>query len=129
MILSDSNRAYAVTFGSDKPGKAANLFRVPNRQTLQRIIQDITMGRQLFQTVPTSTPPLAALNTLTRPQLTEYVGRRSPGRRIFANDAKAGKDLLASGQVTISLTGERDHNTAMGAAGTTLGASLTVGTV
>src|SRR5882724_3517427 len=87
------------------------------------------MGRQLFQDGPYIDPPLAALTTLTATTI-EDLWAGITWTPIFANDAKAGKIYCVRAGGTISLTGGTAIITPQwGPAGTTLGASLTVGTV
>lgn len=87
------------------------------------------MGRQLFADGPYIDPPVAALGTLSASTIEDLW----PGitwTPIFANDAKAGKIYCVRAGGTISLTGGTGIITPQwGPAGTTLGASLTVGTV
>lgn len=87
------------------------------------------MGRQLFNDGPFTDPPLANLATLTATTIEDlWAGiQYTP---IFANDPKAGKIYCVRAGGTISLTGGTAIITPQwGPAGTTLGVSLTVGTV
>ncbi len=87
------------------------------------------MGRQLFQDGPYIDPPVANLGTLTGTTI-EDIWAGITWTPIFANDAKAGKIYCVRAGGTISLTGGTAIITPQwGPAGTTLGASLTVGTV
>ncbi len=87
------------------------------------------MGRQLFQEGPYVDPPIANLTTLTSTSI-EDIWAGITYTPIFANDAKAGKIYCVRAGGTISLTGGTFIVTPQwGPAGTTLGASLTVGTV
>ena len=87
------------------------------------------MGRQLFQDGPYVDAPVAALVTLSSTSIEDLW----PGitwTPIFANDAKAGKIYCVRATGTVSLTGGTAIITPQwGPAGTTLGVSLTVGTV
>lgn len=87
------------------------------------------MGRQLFQDGPYVDAPVAPLTALTATTIEDLW----PGitwTPIFANDAKAGKIYCVRAGGTISLTGGTAIITPQwGPAGTTLGVSLTVGTV
>lgn len=87
------------------------------------------MGRQLFADGPYIDPPVAPLTALTATTIEDLW----PGitwTPIFANDAKAGRIYCVRAFGTISLTGGTAIITPQwGPAGTTLGASLTVGTV
>lgn len=87
------------------------------------------MGRQLFQDGPYIDQPVAPLGTLSSTSIEDMW----PGitwTPIFANDAKAGKVYCVRAGGTISLTGGTAIITPQwGPAGTTLGVSLTVGTV
>lgn len=87
------------------------------------------MARQLFQDGPYIDPPVAALGALSSTSIEDMW----PGitwTPIFANDAKAGKIYCVRAFGTISLTGGTAIITPQwGPAGTTLGVSLTVGTV
>ena len=87
------------------------------------------MGRQLFQDGPYVDAPVAPLGTLSATTIEDMW----PGitwTPIFANDAKAGKIYCVRAGGTISLTGGTGIITPQwGPAGTTLGVSLTVGTV
>lgn len=87
------------------------------------------MGRQLFQEGPYIDPPVANLTTLTATTIEDLW----PGitwTPIFANEAKAGRIYIVEAGGTISLTGGTGIITPQwGPAGTTLGVSLTVGTV
>lgn len=90
---------------------------------------DIRMGRQQFADGPYVDPPVANLATLSATTIEDLW----PGitwTPIFANDAKAHKIYCVRAGGTISLTGGTGIITPQwGPAGTTLGASLTVGTV
>lgn len=87
------------------------------------------MARQLFSDGPYIDPPVAAIGALSSTSIEDMW----PGIRwtpIFANDAKAGKIYCLRAGGTISLTGGTAIITPQwGPAGTTLGVSLTVGTV
>lgn len=87
------------------------------------------MGRQLFQDGPYIDAPVAPLATLSGTTIEDMW----PGitwTPIFANDAKAGKIYCVRAFGTLSLTGGTAIITPQwGPAGTTLGVSLTVGTV
>lgn len=87
------------------------------------------MARTLFQDGPFIDPPVAAITALTATTIEDCW----PGitwTPIFANDAKAGKIYCVRAGGTISLTGGTAIITPQwGPAGTTLGVSLTVGTV
>jgi hypothetical protein len=87
------------------------------------------MGRQLFGDGPYIDPPVANLSTLTATTI-EDLWAGITWTPIFANDAKAGKIYCVRAGGTISLTGGTAIITPQwGPAGTTLGVSLTVGTV
>lgn len=87
------------------------------------------MGRQLFQDGPYIDSPIANLTTLTATTI-EDMWSGIQYTPIFANDAKVGKIYCVRAGGTISLTGGTAIITPQwGPAGTTLGASLTVGTV
>ena len=87
------------------------------------------MARQYFQDGPYIDAPVAALGTLSSTSIEDCW----PGitwTPIFANDAHAGKVYCVRAGGTLSLTGGTAIITPQwGPAGTTLGASLTVGTV
>lgn len=87
------------------------------------------MGRQVFTDGPYVDAPVADLTTLTSTSIEDIW----PGIRwtpIYANDAKAGKVYHVVATGTLSLTGGTMIITPQwGPAGTTLGVSLTVGTV
>ena len=87
------------------------------------------MGRQYFQDGPYIDAPVAPLTTLSSTSIEDMW----PGitwTPIFANDAKAGKIYCVRAGGTISLTGGTAIITPQwGPAGTSLGVSLTVGTV
>lgn len=86
-------------------------------------------GRQLFQDGPYVDPPVANVitNTLTT---IEDMWAGITWTPIFANDAKAGKIYCVRAGGTISLTGGTGIITPQwGPAGTTMGVSLTQGTV
>src|SRR6266704_6015954 len=87
------------------------------------------MARQYFGDGPFIDPPVAPLATLSATTIEDLW----PGitfTPIFANDAKAGKIYCVRAGGTISLTGGTAIITPQwGPAGTTLGVSLTVGTV
>ncbi len=87
------------------------------------------MGRQLFQDGPYIDGPVAPLGALSATTIEDMW----PGitwTPIFANDAKAGKIYCVRAGGTISLTGGTAIITPQwGPAGTTLGVSVTVGTV
>lgn len=89
----------------------------------------VRLGRQGFADAPYIDPPVANLATLSGTVIEDMW----PGitwTPIFANDAKAGKIYSVRAGGTISLTGGTAIITPQwGPAGTTLGASLTVGTV
>lgn len=87
------------------------------------------MGRQLFQDGPYVDSPIANLGTLTATTI-EDIWAGITYTPIYANDAKAGKIYCVRAFGTISLTGGTAIITPQwGPAGTTLGVSLTVGTV
>ena len=87
------------------------------------------MGRQFFQDGPYIDPPVANLTTLSATTI-EDMWAGITYTPIFANDAKAGKIYCVRAGGTISLTGGTAIITPQwGPAGTTLGVSLTVGTV
>jgi hypothetical protein len=87
------------------------------------------MGRQLFRDGPYIDPNVANLTTLTSSSI-EDIWPGITWTPIFANDAKAGKIYSVRAGGTISLTGGTAIITPQwGPAGTTLGVSLTVGTV
>jgi hypothetical protein len=87
------------------------------------------MGRQLFGDGPYIDPPVAPLTTLSATTI-EDLWAGITWTPIFANDAKAGKIYVVRAGGTISLTGGTAIITPQwGPAGTSLGASLTVGTV
>jgi hypothetical protein len=87
------------------------------------------MGRQLFTDGPYIDPPVAPLTTLSSTSI-EDMWAGITWTPIFANDAKAGKIYKVFAGGTISLTGGTAIITPQwGPAGTTLGVSLTVGTV
>lgn len=87
------------------------------------------MARQEFQDGPYIDPPVAPLGALSATTIEDMW----PGitwTPIFANDAKAGKVYSVRAWGTLSLTGGTAIITPQwGPAGTTLGVSLTVGTV
>ena len=87
------------------------------------------MGRQLFGDGPFIDPPVANLTTLTATTI-EDIWAGITYTPIFANEAKAGRVYCVRAGGTISLTGGTAIITPQwGPAGTTLGVSLTVGTV
>lgn len=87
------------------------------------------MARQYFQDGPYIDPPVASLATLSATTI-EDLWAGITWTPIFANDAHAGKIYCVRAGGTISLTGGTAIITPQwGPAGTTLGASLTVGTV
>lgn len=87
------------------------------------------MGRQVFQDGPYIDPPIANLGTLTATTI-EDMWAGITYTPIFANEAKAGRIYCVRAGGTISLTGGTAIITPQwGPAGTTLGVSLTVGTV
>jgi hypothetical protein len=89
------------------------------------------VGRQLFRDGPYIDPNVANLTTLTSSSI-EDIWSGVIWTPIFANDAKAGKVYHVRAGGTISLTGGTAIITpGIGTAspGTTLGVSLTVGTV
>lgn len=90
---------------------------------------DPMCGRQLFHDGPYIDPPVANLTTLTGTTI-EDMWAGITWTPIYANDAKAGKIYHVRCFGTVSLTGGTAIITPQwGPAGTTLGASLTVGTV
>jgi len=90
---------------------------------------DPLCGRGLFGDGPYIDPPVANLTTLSSTSI-EDMWAGITWTPIFANDAKAGKIYCVRAGGTISLTGGTAIITPQwGPAGTTLGASLTVGTV
>lgn len=87
------------------------------------------MGRQLFGDGPYIDPPVANLTTLTATTI-EDMWAGITFTPIYANEAKAGRIYCVRAGGTISLTGGTAIITPQwGPAGTTLGVSLTVGTV
>lgn len=87
------------------------------------------MGRQLFADGQYIDQPVAAIGALSSTSIEDMWSgiRWTP---IFANDAKAGKVYCVRAGGTISLTGGTAIITPQwGPAGTSLGPSLTVGTV
>jgi hypothetical protein len=87
------------------------------------------MGRQLFGDGPYIDPPVANLATLTATTI-EDLWAGITWTPIYANEAKAGRIYCVRAGGTISLTGGTAIITPQwGPAGTTLGVSLTVGTV
>lgn len=87
------------------------------------------MARQLFQDGPYVDAPVANLGTLSATTI-EDIWAGITWTPIFANDAKAGKIYCVRAGGTISLTGGTAIITPQwGPAGTTLGVSLTQGTV
>lgn len=102
--------------------------RVPLSRTVQ-IVRQIRAGRQEFAEGPYIDAPVAPLGALSATTIEDLW----PGitwTPIFANDAKAGKIYCVRAFGTISLTGGTAIITPQwGPAGTTLGVSLTVGTV
>lgn len=106
-------------------------FRDPKLRAMARIADkyDFRMARQLFADGPYIDPPVANLATLTATTI-EDLWAGITWTPIFANDAKAGKVYRVRAGGTISLTGGTGIITPQwGPAGTTLGVSLTVGTV
>src|SRR6266704_4565952 len=96
---------------------------------IQRVPFQQQQGRQLFNDGPYIDPPVA--NVITNSLTTiEDMWAGITWTPIFANDAKAGKIYCVRAGGTISLTGGTMIVTPQwGPAGTTLGVSLTVGTV
>src|SRR5437762_5022986 len=96
---------------------------------LQRTPSQQQQGRQLFNDGPYIDAPTAAIGALSSTSIEDCW----PGitwTPIFANDAKAGKIYCVRAGGTISLTGGTGIITPQwGPAGTTLGVSLTQGTV
>jgi len=87
------------------------------------------MGRQLFGEGPYVDSPILNLTTLTATTI-EDLWAGITFTPIYANDAKASKIYCVRAGGTISLTGGTGIITPQwGPAGTTLGVSLTVGTV
>lgn len=87
------------------------------------------MARQVFQDGPYIDPQVANGGTLSATTI-EDLWAGITFTPIFANDAKAGKVYCVRAGGTISLTGGTAIITPQwGPAGTTLGVSLTVGTV
>jgi hypothetical protein len=87
------------------------------------------MARQLFTDGPYVDPPVANLTTLTSTAI-EDIWAGITWTPIYANDAKAGKIYCVRAGGTMSLTGGTLIITPQwGPAGTTLGVSLTQGTV
>jgi hypothetical protein len=87
------------------------------------------MGKQTFSDGPFIDAPVAPLTALTATTI-EPLWPSITWTPIFANDAKAGKIYCVRAGGTISLTGGTAIITpAWGPAATTLGVSLTVGTV
>ncbi len=90
---------------------------------------DPVCGRGLFGDGPYIDPPVANLSTLSATTI-EDLWAGITWTPVFANDAKAGKIYCVRAGGTISLTGGTAIITPQwGPAGTTLGVSLTVGTV
>lgn len=106
-------------------------FRNPALRRMAHIAgkYDLRMDRQQFVGGPYIDPPVANLTTLTATTIEDLW----PGitwTPIFANEAKAGRIYCVRAGGTISLTGGTGIITPQwGPAGTTLGVSLTVGTV
>lgn len=87
------------------------------------------MGRQLFNDGPYIDAPVVNLATLSNTAI-EDLWAGITWTPVYANDAKAGKIYCVRAGGTISLTGGTGIITPQwGPAGTTLGVSLTVGTV
>jgi hypothetical protein len=87
------------------------------------------MGRQLFGDGPFIDSPIANLTTLSSTSI-EDLWAGITFTPIYANEAKAGRIYCVRAGGTISLTGGTAIITPQwGPAGTTLGVSLTVGTV
>lgn len=87
------------------------------------------MARQLFQDGPYVDSPIANLTTLTSTAI-EDIWAGITFTPVYANDAKAGKIYCVRAGGTMSLTGGTLIITPQwGPAGTTLGVSLTQGTV
>ena len=87
------------------------------------------MARQYFGDGPYIDPPVAPLGALTATTI-EALWPSITWTPIFANDAKAGKVYCVRAGGTIAMTGGTAIITpAWGPAATTLGVSLTVGTV
>lgn len=106
-------------------------FRDPVHAEIERRARKLkaVMGRQLFTDGPYIDPNVANLTTLTATTI-EDMWAGITWTPIFANDAKAGKVYHVRAGGTISLTGGTAIITPQwGPAGTTMGVSLTVGTV
>jgi hypothetical protein len=87
------------------------------------------MSRQYYRSGPFGSPPAANLTTLTATTI-EDLGDGATYSAIAADDPKPGKIYSVRAGGTISLTGGTAIITPQwGPAGTTLGVSLTVGTV
>jgi len=87
------------------------------------------VARQLFGDGPYVDPPVGNLTTLTSTSI-EDIWAGITWTPIYANDAKAGKIYCVRAGGTISLTGGTMIITPQwGPAGTTLGVSLTAGTL
>src|SRR5436190_14771726 len=96
---------------------------------LQRTPSQQQQGRQLFNDGPYIDAPTAPLGTLSSTSI-EDIWAGITWTPIFANDAKAGKIYSVRAGGTISLTGGTAIITPQwGPAATTLGVSLTQGTV
>jgi hypothetical protein len=88
------------------------------------------MGRQLFQDGPYIDAPVANISTALTATTAEALWAGITWTPIFANDAKAGKIYCVRAGGTISLTGGTAIIDPQWApANTSLGVSLTVGTV
>lgn len=106
-------------------------FRDPRSAEIERVARRARarMDRQMFSGGPYIDPPVAPLATLSSTSI-EDIWPGITWTPIFANDAKAGKIYCVRAGGTISLTGGTAIITPQwGPAGTTLGVSLTVGTV
>lgn len=101
----------------------------PNEGLIQPTRSQLQQGRQEFADGPYIDAPVAPLGTLSSTSIEDMW----PGitwTPIFANDAKAGKIYCVRAGGTCSLTGGTAVITPQwGPAATTLGVSLTVGTV
>lgn len=115
----------------DSPFIRRRRFRDPYLGGLASIARfhDLRMDMQGFQGAPVIDPPVAPLAALTATTIEDLW----PGitwTPIYANDARAGKIYHVRAIGTVSLTGGTAIITPQwGPAGTTMGVSLTVGTV
>lgn len=115
----------------DSPFIRRRQFRDPYLGGLALIarLNDLRMERQGFQGAPYIDPPVAALSPLTATTI-EDIWPGITWTPILANDAKAGKIYHVRAMGVGSLTGGTGIITPQwGPAGTSLGVSLTQGTV